>query len=88
MIVRNLKALGNLFEFIVKHLGKAKQIVALPRKGDAHGANSGGIKVFTMFQFGDDEIEKFTAGLKTKSRQRQDVPFQPAEQGFDILGQF
>ena len=28
------------------------------------------------------------AGLKTKSRQRQDIPFQPADQGFDILGQF
>jgi len=80
--------LGNLFKFIVKHLGKAKQVVALPRKGDAHGANSGGIKVFTMFQFGDDEIEKFTASLKTKSRQRQDVPFQPADQSFDIPGQF
>ena len=82
MIVLDLKALGNLFKFIVKHLDKAKQVVALPRKGDAHGANSGGIKVFTMFQFGDDEIEKFTAGLKTKCRQHQDVQFQSGEQGF------
>ena len=61
--------------------------VALPLEGDADGADFGGVKVLPLFQFVDDEVEKFAPVTMARVCQRQDVPFQPADQGFDILGE-
>ncbi|MGZ5053601.1 MAG: hypothetical protein ACXWAT_01500 [Methylobacter sp.] len=87
-VVRNLKLLRDPGELCIKHIGKTEQPVTLPPKGDVHRTDSGGIQVLPRFQFVDDEIKEFPTILKTGSRQRQDIPFQPDDQGFDILGQF
>ncbi len=84
--VRNLELLGDLGQFRIKHPGKPQQSLALPFEGDAHWANSGRIQKLPLFQFSHDEVEEFASVSKAGTCKGQDVPFQPAAQGLDILG--
>ncbi len=84
LMFRDIKAQCNRRELAVKHLGEAQQLVALPLEGDA---DFGRIQMLPLGQFVDDEVEEFAPVIKAGAGQRQDLPFQPADQGFDILGE-